>query len=271
MRLDELRLKSAESALAEAAALERHAPAAARDAEATRELAQAAGDLAAVQLGGFVAGGSTPPVASPGGSASGTGTTGGQTIGTGGGAGAGRGFATGPRFLASRPGEGRQGGRILAEEWIGENCSRTSFQVPNPQNSQALAEGDFVDVPGWDCSGALGVPVGTVVYYDPEAWEALQGVARLGKTSSGGSVNPSLGAGQRRDAGRGLVNRNAGRSSGSAGGTGTFGASTSPPSVSTDAKVLKLLGDIATASGATAAELKKRPAGPSGSKGQRLV
>jgi hypothetical protein len=268
LRLDELRLRSAESALAEAAALERHAPAAERDARATRELAEAAGDLAAVPLGGFTQGGS-PTVASAGGS---PGASPGPSIGTGAGSGASEGFTRGPSFLSSQSGFGREGGRILAEEWIADHCRQTSFEVPNPQNSQALAQKDFVQVPGWDCSSEFGVPPGTVVYYDPEAWEELQGVARLSKTSSGGTINPSLGASQRRDAGRGLVNQNLGRSAGSAGGTGGQPTSVNTSQViASDPKAVSLLGKMVTAQEATLAELRKRPVGPSGSKGQRLI
>lgn len=267
LRLDELRKRSAESSWEEAAALERHAPAAERDARATRELAEAASDLAAVPLGGFTPGGS-PTVASAGGSPAGATPPGGASIGTGGGAGASEGFTRGPSFLSSQSGFGREGGRILAEEWIAEHCRQTTFEVPNPANSQAMAQGDFVQVPGWDCSSEFGVPPGTVVYYDPEAWEALQGAARLSKTSSGGSISPGTSADQRRAARRNLVNINA---TGGTAGTSTQGPTPGATATFTDAKVLKVLGDIATAQRETVVELRKRPAGPSGSKGQRLI
>lgn len=270
MRLDELRRRSAESAQQEAEALERHAPAAERDATATRELARAAGDLAAVPLGGFLPGGSKP-VASAGGETPAAATSPGDTIGSGG-ASTSKGFSPGPRFLSSQPGQGREGGRILAEKWIGEHCTQVTFEVPNPQNTAAIAEADFVQVPGWDCSRALGVPPGTVVYYDPEAWETLQGFVKLSKTSSGGGGLRGSG-GPASPAFGGSVNKNPGRGTGSAGGTGVLGSSAPPPPATTltDQKVLRLLADIASATAKTATEIQKRPAGPSGSKGQRLV
>lgn len=147
--------------------------------------------------------------------------------------------------------------------------------MPNPQNTNALAEEDFVKVPGWDCSGALGVPPGTVVFYDPEAWEALQGVARVSKASSGGGARGSSAG-----AGRQGLSYNIDNTVGNARTRTTGGPSfyTPPPAfnptasqASNNVKAERLLGDMVGLQRDTLQELRKRPAGPSGSKGQRLV
>lgn len=110
-----------------------------------------------------------------------------RTIGSGGGGGGagggggGSSLLSGPRSLVSQRGGIRQ-----SEDFVREHCALIpgGVEVPNPRNPFALAQGDMVKVPAWDCSTALGVP--DAVFLDPDAMQALRQPAMSSNRAGGG-------------------------------------------------------------------------------------
>lgn len=72
----------------------------------------------------------------------------------GGGAGSGLGFKPGNLLRVSIV-----GGVSATPDFIETNCVRGRQRMPNPNNPRAIAENDYLDLDGWNCSAVFGRPV----------------------------------------------------------------------------------------------------------------